>query len=41
MIKSRIIAGAPLFGSEKFWEEFDRRTEEEFRKLLYKYTRES
>ena len=35
MITKRIIAGAPLFGSEKFWQEFDKLCEEEFRKLLY------
>lgn len=30
-----MIAGAPLFGSQKFWEEFDRLCEEEFRKLIF------
>lgn len=30
-----MIADAPLFGSQKFWEEFDRFCEDELRKILF------
>lgn len=35
MITKRIIAGAPLFGSEQFWEEFDKLEKEYINKVYF------
>ena len=35
MITKRIIAGVPLFGSEKFWEEFDKLAREYLNKVYF------
>lgn len=35
MITKRIIAGAPVFGSEQFWEEFDKEAREYINKKYF------